>query len=260
MKTNFLVAYDFTKASEIALENAIITADKTNSDVHVVHIIESNKDIEKVEKKLKKIPNFNNPRVVTHVRIGNIFEDIVNFSVELHSEFVFLGAHNISVWKKFVTGGDIFRIINTEDKHAPFIINQETPTKPFNKILVPIDNSQTSKQKLSAVYRIAKSFDSEVVILVNNSSHEIKASLRFINKFFNERRIKYSIELRQGDLKDLTIEVCDELKCDLISIVNSTADTFLPKYFTQEQDLILNKLEVPVLVVNPIRKLSSYWS
>ena len=116
MKENILVAYDFTEASDKAVEHALMTAERFGFDVHLVHIIEDSKELEKTERKFKKIPNYD--KVICHVRIGDIFEDIVNFSYEIHSKYTVLGIHNLSIWQKYVTGSDVFKILN------PKLINE----------------------------------------------------------------------------------------------------------------------------------------
>ena len=113
MKTNLIDSYDFTKTSESAVEHALMTAEKMDAIVHIVHIIEDSKDIKKIEKKFKTIPNYD--RVICHVRVGDIFEDIVNFSYEIHSKYTFLGVHNLSIWQKYFTGSDVFKILNKDE-------------------------------------------------------------------------------------------------------------------------------------------------
>ncbi len=257
MKQNILVAYDFTKASDIAVEHALMTAERFGFEVHLVHIIEDSKDIEKTENKFKKIPNYD--KVICHVRIGDIFEDIVNFSYEIHSKYTVLGIHNLSIWQKYVTGSDVFKILNSDDTHSPFIIVQEGDVNTYSKILVPIDGGDATKQKLLHVTRIAKNFQSEVVILLKKGIPENKFSQRYIRKFFNEYSISHTFEIREEDFDESIPLVAKETGCNLIAIVNETNNTFLPLNYTDEQSIILNELKLPVLVVNPIKRISSYW-
>ena len=257
MKENILVAYDFTKASDNAVEHALMTAEKFGFDVHLVHIIEDSKDVEKIEKKFKGILNYD--KVICHVRIGNIFEDIVNFSYEIHSKYTVLGIHNLSLWQKYITGSDVFKILNNEDTHSPFIIVQDGDVNPYSKILVPIDGGDATKQKLLHVTRIAKNFQSEVVILLKSGISENKFSQKFIKKLFNEYSIKHTFEIRDEEFDKSITLVAKENKCNMIAIVNETDNVFLPLYFSDEQNIILNELKIPVLVVNPIKRLTSYW-
>ena len=199
MKQNILVAYDFTKASDIAVEHALMTAERFGFEVHLVHIIEDSKDLEKTENKFKKIPNYD--KVICHVRIGDIFEDIVNFSYEIHSKYTVLGIHNLSLWQKYITGSDVLK------KGIP----------------------------------------------------ENKFSQRYIRKFFNEYSISHTFEIREEDFDESIPSVAKETGCSLITIVNETNNTFLPLNYTDEQSIILNRLKLPVLVVNPIKRISSYW-
>jgi nucleotide-binding universal stress UspA family protein len=258
-KQNILVAYDFTKASDNAVEHALMTAKRFGVEVHLVHIIEDSKDIEKIEKKFKKIPNYDN--VICHVRIGDVFRDIVNFSHEIHSKYTFLGIHNLSIWQKYITGSDVFKILNSDEdnSNSPFILVQEGEVKPYSKILVPIDGGDATKQKLLHVTRIAKNFQSEVVILLKSGIPENKFSKKFIKKFFNEYSIQHTFETRDEDFDKSILSVAKESNCNMIAIVNETENSFLPVYFSDEQEIILNELRIPVLVVNPIKRFTSYW-
>ena len=162
-----LVPMDFTPVSDIALEHAIVVGKAFESEIMLLHIIGSKKEMtdarlrmEAWNEKAAAVPAHG-----THsVRIGSIFEDIDDVAVEQDANLVIMGTHGLK-GMQFLTGGRALRIVT--NCSTPFIITQERGIKAsgYDDIVVPLDLHQDTKQKLSTVAEMAKYFNGRVHII-----------------------------------------------------------------------------------------------
>ena len=118
-----LVPMDFTPVSDIALEHAIVVGKAFESEIMLLHIIGSKKEMTDArlrmeawnEKAAAAYPH----TVRTAVRIGSIFEDIDDVAVEQDANLVIMGTHGLK-GMQFLTGGRALRIVT--NCSTPFII------------------------------------------------------------------------------------------------------------------------------------------
>ena len=190
-RKNFIVPHDFTEVADIALTHAIATAKPLNAKVYVLHVVAKEKNIREAETKLNEIisaHSSNNVELLPVVRVGSIFEDIGEFAAEHHAELIFMGTHGAHGWQH-LTGSHALKVITSSS--VPFIIVQEKGIKEtgYDDIVVPMDLNKETKQKLAIVAELAAYFKSRVHVITPDESdeflrHQIKANIKFANKFF----------------------------------------------------------------------------
>ena len=167
---------DFTPVSDIALEHAIVVGKAFDSEILLLHIIGSKKEMTDARLRMeawKEKAEGNYPhKVSTAVRIGSIFEDIDDVAVEQDANLVIMGTHGLK-GMQFLTGGRALRIVT--NCSTPFIITQERGIKDtgYDDIVVPLDLHQDTKQKLSTVAEMAKYFKGRVHIINTTESNKI---------------------------------------------------------------------------------------
>ena len=102
-KKALIVPHDFSDVANAALKHAIVTASIVDAAVHVLHVVEKREGIKKSEKELKeilsKVSNPKNVSIISHIRVGNIFDDIGDFATENHAELIFMGTHGAHGWQ-----------------------------------------------------------------------------------------------------------------------------------------------------------------
>ena len=156
-----LVPMDFTPVSEISLEHAFVVGKAFKSEILLLHIISSKKEMTDARLRVKvlmerfdgKYPH----TIKTAIRIGSIFEDIDDVAIEQDANLVIMGTHGLK-GMQFLTGGRALRIVT--NCSTPFIITQEKGIKEtgYDDIVVPLDLHQDTKQKLSTVAEIRGHF------------------------------------------------------------------------------------------------------
>ncbi len=259
-----LVPMDFTPVSDIALEHAVAVGKAFESEIMLLHIISSKKEMTDArlrmqawqEKATKEYPH----EVRTAVRIGSIFEDIDDVAVEQDANLVIMGTHGIR-GMQFLTGGRALRIVT--NCSTPFIITQERGIKPsgYDDIVVPLDLHQDTKQKLSTVAEMAKYFKGRVHIISPAESDEflsnqLSRNIAFAKEYFSDRGIDYTVKISEHSssafVKDV-VRFAAAIESDLISIMNLHEKSLMGILGqSYEQQIITNEAQIPVLIINPI--------
>jgi nucleotide-binding universal stress UspA family protein len=271
MKKKLIVPYDFTEVADCAIHHALVTAKVVNAEVHALHVVGKQEEIKDAKEKLADATEkarsnslAKDVDLVNHVRVGNIFDDIADFAVEIGAELIFMGTHGATGWQH-ITGSHALKVVTSSP--APFVIvqNQEINDSGYDDIVVPLDLHKETKQKLTLVANIAQYFDSRVHVVIPDESdeflkHTVKANIVFANKFFNERNIEVTTTLAPSSGFDKeVVKHAIKVNADLIAIMNLQKHQLLGLFGSNhEQYMITNEAQIPVLIVNPIDATNAY--
>ena len=270
-KKKFIVPFDFTDVAESAIEHAMITAQVVGADVHLLHVVAKKDAISDAKVKLARTvekalatTSAKDVEIVSHVRVGNIFDDIAEFALEIGAELIFMGTHGAHGWQH-ITGSHALKVVTNSP--TPFVIVQETRINDsgYDDIIVPLDLHKETKQKLTLVANMAKYFNSRVHVVIPDETdeflqHTVKANIIFANKFFGERNIEVTTTLAPSkDFDKEVVEHAVKVNADLIAIMNIQKNQLLGVFgASHEQYMITNEAKIPVLVVNPINATNAY--
>ena len=258
-KKPIIVPWDFTHTTRNALLHVIKLTD--NTPIILLNIVKKEKEVADAKVELEKakteIVETYNVTVDAEVRVGSIFSTITEYANEVDALLVMMGTHGIKGMQK-LTGSWALKVISTSS--VPFIVVQGEPkTDEYSSIVVPIDYRPENKQKLKWVNYLAGNFNSKVHILEPNSSdplitQKIKNNLQFAKKYFEGKKIDYEItkSMAKGSFAKQTLDFARYINADIIAIV-ITKDLTINDYVfgADEQQIIANDLEIPVLCINP---------
>lgn len=267
MKT-IIVPLDFSNESLIGLNLALMLANKTGANIQMVHVITKNENTnnETVEKehqlakkkfedilqkyKEKKSTNFT---LSYTIKEGKIFNEITKLAESFEDALVVLSTHGESGFEELFIGGNAYKI--TSHSKTPVItVRRSGISSNIDKIVLPLDITFETREKVPYTIKLAKIFNSEIHILtVRLSKHKsIEKKLRQYAKqvaeYTDTHKITYKVEHLQGDnLTDLTLEYSRSVNADLISIMTeqekSVSNLLLGSYAHQ----MINKAFIPVL-------------
>lgn len=271
LKTNnmttktFIVPYDFTSVSDVALDHAIATAKPLDAQIYLLHVVAKKKGIIEAEAKLKDVilKHTTSVKIIPSVRVGSIFSDIGDFAAEHHAELIFMGTHGTHGWQH-LTGMNALKVIT--DSSVPFIVLQETAPKEtgYDDIVLPLDLAKETKQKLAIVANIAKYFDSNIHIVIPREkdeflAHKVKDNVRFTKKYLNERGIESTVtDVPANGFDNEVIKHAVSIDADLIAIMNLNKTHVLGLLTSNhEEQIITNDARIPVMVMNPIEGITT---
>jgi nucleotide-binding universal stress UspA family protein len=258
-----LVPTDFTKVGEVALQHAVVVAQATSAEVHVLHVVSTKKDIEDARLKLdalrERIGRDSGFQINTVARIGSIFEDIDEFATEIDATLIIMGTHGIR-GMQFLTGSRALRIVT--DSKVPFIITQDRGIgqNGYDDIVVPLDLQRETKQKLSIVADMARYFNGRVHLVSPGETDEflknqLDRNINFAKSFLEERGIQFDVrvtETKSSKFVAAVIDYATEINADLITIMNFAENSLIGLIGGgYEQQMITNESQIPVMCIAP---------
>jgi nucleotide-binding universal stress UspA family protein len=261
-KNTLLVTYDFTPEADNAISHAVTLAKRSNAIVQVLHIVNDNSDVEdarkKLTKKLETISSNEDYALEPYIRIGSIFEEIGDHATEIGARFVFMATHGMNLFQK-LTGSRALKVITNSD--SPFIVVQERKPRAegYKKIVLPLDLSRDSKQKLKHAATVASHFDSKIFIIIpkedtTEEKNDILRNVKFAKQYLTEKGAECEVHIAAGndDFEKEVIRFAGSVEADLITIMNTGSESLLGVLGSSyAQTLITNDAHIPVLTVNP---------
>lgn len=259
---SILVPTDFTKEAHTAINHAVELADTIEGEVILLHVVDNKDDVEPAKVKLAEEQKLANEMegsvpVRTMIRIGNIFDDIGDAAAEINASMIIMGTHGASGWQK-VAGSHALKVITNSS--VPFVVvqNDMMHAGGYDKILIPLDLHNETKQKLEIVADMAKYFDSEVHIFTPKEtdeflSNKLNGNIAWAKKYLADKGIKSATHVSEkGNFVKNMISTAKDLDIDLISIMNLQKNSLMGMIGSSyEQSIITNEAQIPVLCVNP---------
>lgn len=269
---NILVPTDFSSVSETAVNHACYLAKIFKKEITLLHVVESrlfssDRKMEEKEKEFlkqlqgiaDKVKAKEKVEIVCMTRIGNIFDAIGEVAEELDASLVIMGTHGVKGFQH-IFGSRALRVITNANR--PFVIVQDKQIRShgYQNIVLPIDFSRETKQKLVWAAELAKKFNSTLHILADYETDEfiVKAvnnNIHFAEHYFSERNIKFTVQKAEKgeNLAKATVHFAASLDADLI-IIMTDPDLNLGDYIVgpDEQKIISNQAQIPVMTINEV--------
>lgn len=265
MSKVILVPTSFTAVDDNAIEHAIAVANTIKAEVIIIHVVPKKSFVEEAKTKLnilmERLEGKTSGVVVKPmVRVGTIFEDIGDVAEEISAELIVMGTHGMR-GMQFITGSRALKVITSSS--TPFIVVQESKSKEtgYDDIVVPLDLSKETKQKLHTVSEMAKYFDSRVHLITPHESDEflsnqLTRNLNYAKNFMSELGIEFTsttAEKGSGDFDDVIIAYAEKINADLIAIMNLSNNSLVGILGNSYvQNILTNKAQIPVFIVNPV--------
>jgi nucleotide-binding universal stress UspA family protein len=272
-----LVPTDFSDLSLDALDGGIFLAKSLKADLYILHVYETSinsvfekilfksEDEDAVKEAVKqkliqladKIQKEHNIKVHTLTDKGKIHNVIINKSENLDIDMVVMGTHGYNGFNKYILGTNAYRVVS--NCSCPVITFTKNPDNPgLDKIILPLDLSKGTREKVDAAIHFSKIFNSSIDIVSVYSSEEdtvtinkLKAIQNQVLNYVKSRNVNVQAELikHDDDVKAI-VDYAEKKKGDLIMIM--TNDYFIADYIiSSESQRILNASSIPVLSIQP---------
>lgn len=252
---NILVPFALSPSAEGALRTAIVLSKVYNATLNVAHIVNEKSGPDVLEK-IKSICSKENYPFVYLERKGAVHKEIIKLEKELSADLILMGAYGGSGIQQFWVGSNAFKVVSTS--HCPVLTlqNNNEGFTGFNKILLPLDDSDETRQKVNWVAQLAKAFDSEVLIFCVSKfkSEETRIKLaKYAAQVENtlvQEGVKTTFDESYGNnIAEDCIKFAALHQCDLISIMTeleSTNSFFMGTYAQQ----LVSTSPIPVFSIH----------
>ncbi len=269
MKT-LLVATDFSKNSIHVLEYALMFANKLEAAIHLIwvdnsslkdNLVDTIDEELRIEKKnyLKKLvaeyksKAFKN-NLEYHLKKGKVYQEIGKTARQLKADIIFAGTHGVTGFEQYWIGSNAYRIMTSAPCPVITVRSDYSFEKGIQNILLPMDSSLETKQKLPFTVELAKRFDATIHLLkVYNSPigvirKRIDSFGREAEKCLMDKNVNYKLEsVEATNVSASILDYAAKSNIDLIAIMTeqniTTANKFLGPYAQQ----LINGSKIPVL-------------
>jgi nucleotide-binding universal stress UspA family protein len=270
-----IVAIDFSKGSLYALELAIDIANKTNANIMMVWVdnetdtdteflalgSEARNDakihIERIQKEYQ--PKLVKGTLSFKLRKGKVYSEIANQAKYNDADLIIAGTHGASGFEKMWMGSNAFRIVTYAPCPVITIRYGFNFNKKLEKIIVPIDSSADTRQKVPFACRMANYFGAEIHILglytttLKAIRRKVDTYVEQVEKYLGDNKSKYVTSFLEADnTTTTTIEYAQQINADLIVIMTEQEKTAANFWLGPYAQQMVNNSPIPVLSIQPI--------
>lgn len=268
IKNRILVPTNFSPQAEIALKQSVFFSAKTNADVFFMHVIPSLKKIDnnsnaieniqnQMDKMIDSVSSIAGGKIHTRIETGKVITQILNAERELKPSYIFIGTDVNSKPNSSTT----LKILNHVD--CPLVVFTGRSDKTgCDKIVLPLDLTKETKQKIDQTIKVAKIYKSEVhIVSATNFEDElmcnkIKDQMMQVKGIFDKLEIKSEIKLlkTKNDIEIMANAIndyADDIDADLI-VIMTRQENKLQKFFVGSMAIkLIRKSTVPILCISP---------
>ena len=267
-----LVAIDFSKCSIKALEFAICIANDLKANVLMVHVDKDqsseslynkrgSEHLEKLVATFEKLVAKHQPSLKGNleykIRTGKVHTEIANQAKYSDAYLLVTGTNGVSGFEEFWIGSNAFRLVTSVP--CPIITIRESfiwKQKHINSIVLPIDSTIETRQKVPYTTELAKIFNAKIHILgvYSSSLKELKNLVEGYTKqameYIQNEEVECDVEFKFCEnITEGIIEYAGEMSAQLISIMTeqekSAKNIWLGPYAQQ----MVNRSPLPVLTI-----------
>lgn len=278
IKNKIIVPIDFSEQSMIALKQSYNLAKIYQAEIVLIYVFEELNPMmkmffsetkglkEAVEKNLTTLAEDTAKEtglvVSTHISKGSVHAKIVKAAKKLNAKMIIMGTRGGNK-SKFI-GSNALRVVKTAP--CPVItIKGKVHKKGCESILLPLDLTKATTDKVNIGIKMAKLFNAEidVVSIILKDRNEIHAKLE---QQINEVKLKIeqenincktaliTIEKEENTLAEALLNYAENKNVDLIVIMTQQESNFKELFIGSKAQAIINHSEIPVLSVLPQTK------
>ncbi len=275
MFKNVIVGIDFSECSYNAMLHAISLAGKLNTTLTLLFVVTPDEKImvdsvekessdiityaqtrlsELVEECKKSLPN---QEVKYKIRMGKPSREI-NTEAKIQGDAItVLGTHGCSGFEEFFIGSSAFKTVSGSYNPIMTIREGINIHRDLTDILLAIDDTRETLQKLKVAARLAKAFQAKIHIMgayvqkYPEICQIVDANVTFAENFLTEKDIRYETSKIENDRKvESVIEEARKRDVNLIIVmkeVELAGETqFILAPFSER---IVNRSPIPILTI-----------
>jgi nucleotide-binding universal stress UspA family protein len=276
---NFVVPVDFSAESLNGLKMAMLFSQKEQVSIQMMYVLHKTSDSEKAAMEAETAlaeNNFTNlvkeysPRLGHDSKLGyliskgRIYHEVVHQAELYPDSIITASTHGASGFQELFIGSNAFKIISATERPVIAIRKSECPAS-IGRIVMPIDLSVDSRQKVPFTTEIARLFGAEVHVVGVQTSRGLLAR-RKVRSYASQVAgfVQASVpcvtnEVSGDSVAEMVVNYANAVKADMISITTEKPSG-LSLIIGNTAHQILNKAEIPVLCHTPksIRKSGTF--
>lgn len=270
-----LIPIDFSETSQLALDHAVYMAELFGAEIIFLHVfetfsyqmeisqmlIQSVKVGDVVKEKLESLAQDtfkkSGVKVSTEMATGSVAANVVETAERLGVDVIIMGTHGASGFEEFFVGSNAYKVVT---KSAVPVLSVQTHSNKvgYKNVVVPIDSSKESRQKLRYAATLAQKYNSSLHILSlitdpgEDTDHKFNIIEDQIAAFLNENEVAFDMKRLTGDnIAKMTMDFANEIEADLIIIMTEQEPNIAGFILGQYAQQVVNHSKIPVLSITP---------
>ncbi len=258
-----LIPIDFTEQSLLAIKQAYNLAKYTHSKIVLLHTYEKvgQERLEDLKALTTKTETESGvPTEFMNVK-GNIYSEVPKISEEIKATLVIVGLES-HMKAKNIVGASASKMIR--ECICPVIsIRGKDHKDGCENILLPLDLSRESREKVDVAIQFAKYFGASIRILavfsLSDAAYEnqLLAYSHQVKQYIKSKGISCSNKSMASDhLAETIVEYANKIESDLIIIMNKPNLSIKEFFSGTEAQKVVDVSNLPVMTINPSKKES----
>lgn len=273
-----LVPVDFSKHSLRAIDYAVFIAGRVGAEILLLHVVEGYEYqaeadqrtitdiiVKGAEQKLQDIARKyeEKTRIACQVRKGRVYRVVDQVCDEAGIDLVVMstkGASSLlSSPSKFFMGSNAYRVVTSVN---PPVLSIRNPDRlpAFERIVLPLDITKETTQKVDLAIQWAKWFGSKIYVVSVLSfwqeyfydAFKLEKDLEDTVRKINEAGVEVEAHsLRYGDIADSVMGFARDVNADLIIIMTRQERKWSEPIVGSTARTIIERSDIPVLSVHP---------
>jgi nucleotide-binding universal stress UspA family protein len=263
MMSQIIVGIDFSSSSMTALRLAIDIANRTGADILMAWVENNEKNVDEAKEELNQLAIENKSKLggksISYITCtGKVYQAMAKLVKDENPDLLVIGAHGKGGYDEKYAGQNAFKMII--ECNAPVLVVRETFNfdKHLEKLVLPIDSSRDTRQKVPWTIEFAKMFPQSSICILGVQTSNVKtvrsdvmSYVASVEKFLTQHALPFTTDFVDTENVALaTIEYSKSINADLIVTMVEQEKTisnffFLGPYLQQ----MINQSPFPVLIV-----------
>ncbi|MBI4946923.1 MAG: universal stress protein [Bacteroidetes bacterium] len=271
MKT-IIVPIDFSEYSLKGLQLAVLFAKKIKANIEMVYVQKktgeyfpsireqqlkwASEKFEEIKKKYCGQLHRKN-KLDYIIKHGKVHQEVVHQAQSYKDSMIITSTHGVSGFDEIFLGSNATKIIALSDRPVITINIGNCPVNIY-KIVMPIDHTKETRQKVNFTIEIAKAFHAEIHVVPviasrqDDLSKKAETYAKQVCAILEKEKIQYKYKMLCGkNVPDMVIKYAEHKKADLISIMSEQTPSISSLLLGSQAELVLTKSKIPVLTITP---------
>lgn len=262
-----IVGIDFSKGSDCAIDLAIDLANKWGNQIKLVYVLSTKYDSalmsdQEINNKIDEVIKRHESKLHTGkleciIRHGRVYRELNAVAEEEKAWLIVVGSHGTSGYERNWIGKNAYRTITEATLPVLTIRENFNFNKALEKIVLPLDSSMETRQKVTYAIKFAKAFNSEVFVLGLYSSG-VADVRNIVNKYVEQTEkvlvasgIKCSVsKMETENVTQTTLEFAEQISADLIMIMAEQETTMSNILLGSYAQQMIHHSQTPVLTIH----------
>ena len=239
-----LVPIDFSKQAEYAAKVAAIIAEETNSELHLLHMLELPTEVidpsnfgaennspstllymKRAQEKFEKLTKryfLRNVKVIKSVFFHETFDGIIKESQKQNADLIVMGSQGVSGFEEMFVGSNTEKVVRHSDVPV-LVVKNEIDDFKLDNLVFASNFDEDGLNTFQNVVSFAKIFNAKIHLLKVNTAQSFEPTLKSqlkIKEFINNSNLEnYTINIHN----DVTVEMgilnfAEYIEADVIAL------------------------------------------